>query len=124
LPHHRLADLPARHLSLARLLQLTLEAVDQRLDRVDRDRAFLARAFQPGDDLGALERLPSPVFLHHHGERVLDPLVGGEAPAAVLAVSPAADGVALLAEARVHDPILQVVAERTAHPPGYLSRWR
>src|SRR2546430_423300 len=102
----------------AALLELALDLVAQGLDGVDRARALLAGALEPVHELGALEGLPPAVLLDHHGERLLDPLVGGEAPAAVLAVAPAADRVPFLAEARVHDPVLQVVAERAAHAGG------
>src|SRR5205823_12466360 len=110
LAHHGLADRAAGDLPLAALLELALDLVDQGLDGVDRDRALLAGALEPVHDLGALEGLPPAVLLDHHGERLLDPLVGGEGWTAVLAVTPAAVRGPYLAAARVYHPVLHVVS--------------
>src|SRR5262249_11452689 len=110
------ADLPARHLAFARLLQLPLDRVGDALDRVDGHRTLLAGAREPAHDLRAIERLATAVLLHHARQRVLDPLVRPEPPATPVAVTSTTDRVALLAEAGVHDPVLQVMAERAAHP--------
>ena len=129
LAHDRLADHAAGDLALAALLHLALDAVGHRLDGVRRDRSLLARAQQAVHDLLPVERLAPPVLLDHQRQRVVDPLVGGEAPAAALAVPPAPDDVAFLPEPRVDDPAVRRPAERAPHrapasQPTAARRWR
>src|SRR5262249_48377095 len=90
LTHHRLADDRALQLALAAPLQAALDAFDDRLDLLHRDRPLLARPLQPGDDLHAVEGLAPAVLLHHHRQRVFGALVGGEAAMALEALAPPA----------------------------------
>ena len=60
-------------------------------ERRDADRPLFAGLQQAADQLLALEALARAVLLHHHVRDLVDPLVAGEALAAVEALAPAAD---------------------------------
>ena len=55
------------------------------------------------------------VLLDHHVRDLVDPLVAGEAAAAVEALAPAANHLAFLALARVDDLVAEMAAERALH---------
>ena len=63
---------------------------------------------RPAIELLPLEPLARAVLLDHHVRDLVDPLVAGEAPAAVEALAPAADDLAFLALARVDDLIAEM----------------
>src|SRR5688572_20531555 len=113
--HDEPADLLRRHLLLGTLLGRGLHLVGNRLDRRDADGTFLAGLEQAGDELLPLEALASAVFLDHHVRDLVDPLVAGEAAAAVETLPPAPDDLAFLALARVDDLIAQMTAEWALH---------
>ena len=105
-------------LLLAELLQLPLDAGDERLDLLGGDRPLLAGGRDALDDLRAVERLAAAVLLHDLREDLLDPLVGGEAARAAEALAPAARRLPVLRLAGVDDPVLEVSAVRAAHVRG------
>src|SRR5579862_3258916 len=72
---------------------------------------------QAGDDLGAVPRLAVARPLDHQQGHVLDPLIGGEAPAAAQALPPPPDRRSVLSEPRVDDLVVERRAHRAAHPP-------
>ena len=89
--------------------------VDDCFQLACRNGAFFAGAEQAAEDLLAVESLAAAVFLDHHVGDFVDALVGGEAAVAALALAAAADGVGLLAFARVDDAILPETAIGTFH---------
>ena len=113
--HQELADLVGRHLAVGALLDHGLDPVDDRLERLHRDRPLLAGLEQALHHLLAVEALAPAVLLDHEVRDLVDALVGGEALAAVEALAAAADDVAFLALARVDDLVLEVGAERALH---------
>src|SRR5205807_1058775 len=82
------------------LLQAALDPVDDRLDLLGGDGSLLAGELDAGDHLLPIEVLAAAVLLHHHGQDLLDPLVGGEAALAAEAFAPPPDHRALVGEAR------------------------
>ena len=77
--------------------------------------ALFAGAEQAAQHFLAVEALAAAVFLDHHVGDFVDALVGGEAAIAALALAAAADGVGLLALARVDHPVLPEAAIGTLH---------
>ena len=98
---------------------MRLHVVGDRLERRHGHRPLLAGLEQAGDQLLALEPLAAAVLLDHHVGDLVDPLVAGEAAAALEALAAPADDVAFLALARVHDLVAQwpQYGHFTAVPP-------
>ena len=113
--HQELADLVGRDLAVGALLHHGLDPLDDRLERLHRDRALLAGLQQALHHLLAVEALAAAVLLDDEVRDLVDALVGREALAAVEALAAAADHVAFLALARVDDLVLEVGAERALH---------
>src|SRR5216683_3263089 len=89
--HYGTADKRTRDFLAAAFRYRRFDSVGHLLDRLHRDRPLLACLLDPGDYLGAVERLAPVVLLDHHRRRFLDALIRGEAPLARRAHSPAAD---------------------------------
>ena len=102
-------------LLFAGLLKLLLDVVDEVFDLRQRDGALFTGGADAGDDLVVVERLAPAVALHDHRQDLFDPLVGGEALRAGVALAPATDHLAVLGQARVDDLVLAVRAERALH---------
>ena len=115
LAHERFADHRTDDFFFAALLQRPLDAVGDRFDGVDADRPFFTGALETVDDLDPVIAFAPAVFLDHQRHHLLDPLVGREAPGAALALAPAPHHVAVLAQSRIDDSILGLVAKGTFH---------
>src|SRR5262249_17247892 len=76
---------------------------------------LVAGRAQAADELLPVEGLAPSVLLDHGGEDVLDALVGGEAPAAPLALAAPADHLTGARRARVDDLVVQVAAAGALH---------
>src|SRR5688500_13434366 len=109
------ADFLGAHLFLGAILERRFDLVGDALDGRDADGTFFARLEQTGDELLPLEALARAVLLDHHVRDLVDPLVTGEAAAAVEAFAPAADDLPFLALPRVDDLVAEMTAERTLH---------
>jgi hypothetical protein len=96
-------------------MRKALRGVDDGFELAGRDGTLLAGAEQAAEHLLAIEALAAAVLLDHHVGDLVDALVGGEAAIAALALAAAADGVGLLAFARVDDPVLPETAIGTFH---------
>src|SRR5579862_3419271 len=88
------------------------------LQFTDRHRALLAGAQQAIEHLLAIELFAAPVLLYHHVRDFVDPLVGGEALAALQALAAAPDGLGFLTLARVDYLVIGKTAKRTFHGAG------
>src|SRR5437763_225625 len=95
-----------------------LHLAGQGLHVLTAHRPVLGGGPHAGDHFGPVERLPVTRPLDDHQGRLLDALEGGEATAAGRALTPPADGRAVVGQARVHHPILWARARRTAHERG------
>jgi hypothetical protein len=84
----------------------------------DGDGALLAGLLEAGHHRGAVVGLATAVLLDDERQHLLDPLVGGEAPAAADALAPPADDLFVVAGTGVHDFVFGGGAERTAHGKG------
>src|SRR5436309_10446167 len=122
--HDLYTDLPALNFIHAHLLDSLFYPIRARLDGRDTDRPLLARLLEASQNLRPIERLPPPILLHHHGETLFDPLIRGVPALAREAFAAAADDLALLAHPRIHDFILDLVAERAFHRTVSFSDYR
>ena len=109
-PISSVADLPLRL-----VLKRGLDPVGDRLERRHADRALLAGLQQAVHELLPVEPLPAAVLLHDHVRDFVNPLVAREPAAAVEALTPAPDDLALVALPRVHDLVAEVGAVGTLH---------
>jgi hypothetical protein len=111
-------------LAVLAVVEHALGLFDDRLQLAQGDRPLLARLEQSVEELLAAELLAGAVVLDDHVRDVLDLLVGREPPAAAQAFAAAADGHAVAALARVHDPVAVFGAEGTPHVglPGLGAR--
>src|SRR3546814_796233 len=94
--HHHLSDRPRRNLSVARRLQLPLDARNQLLQPAGIDWPLPARDPDGARQLVAVEGFLAPLALHHPYVAKLYPLEGGEARAAGFALPTTTDGGAIL----------------------------
>jgi hypothetical protein len=117
--HHEGADLAGGDLALVAVVEHRLGLLDDPLERPRRHRPLLARLDQAAEELLAVELLARAVGLDHHVGDLVDLLVGGEAAAALQALAPPADGVAVAALARVDHPVAVGGAERTLRLGGF-----
>jgi hypothetical protein len=76
-----------------------------------------------GQDFAPVEVLAAAILLDDQGEGFLHALIGGEPPQAMGAFPPAADHVPFLAQSRVDDPIIRVLAEWAAQSLVLPSRF-
>src|SRR5690606_4781936 len=113
--HHELAN-PARgDLALGGHAQLVHDRAHRRLDLLLGHRTLLQRAVEALAQLARVEDFTPPVALHDRGQLQFDRLQGAEALAAGLAFPPATDRRAILADPRVDDPGVGVLAEGAVH---------
>src|SRR5699024_3892183 len=96
-----------------------LDTLGEHRQLVVADRSPLAGLADPGDHLGAAERLAHAGALEH-GEG--GGLRGGEAAGAVRALAPATDRRAVVGRAGVDDAGVGVATERAVHPVRIAAR--
>src|SRR5262245_40274780 len=113
--HYETADIGGRDLFVRPILQRRLDAVGDRFQVRHPHRPLLARFQQPRDQLLALEPLARSVLLHHHVGDLVDPLVAGEAFAALEALAAPPDHLALARFPRIDNLIAQMRAVRALH---------
>src|SRR5208337_158683 len=113
--HDQLADFAGLAFTLGGLNDEGLGFIDDLFEFADGHGALLAGAHQPVEHFLTVKTLASAVFLYHHVRNFVDALVGGEALLALQAFAAAADGVRLLALARIHDLVIFKPAEGTFH---------
>src|SRR5688500_15343867 len=94
--HHQLADPGRGHLAVAAGLELALDRRGELLDPLRGGRPLAAGDRDRPLELGPVERLAPILRFDDEQLARLDPLEGGEALAAFLALSPAPDGGAVL----------------------------
>src|SRR5919109_2537265 len=92
-----------------------LDPVDELLHLEVRDRPVLGGLEDAGRHLLPPERVARAVPLADDEPDVLDPLVGGEAPVAGIALAPTADRRSAVGGPGVHDPVVVGTAPRTSH---------
>src|SRR5439155_8011319 len=95
-----------------------------RLEHEVVDRAVLRSGPHAVDQLGPAERLPLPRALDDDDRHLLDPLEGGEPPAAAEALAPPPDGAAVLGQAGSDHLVPEAGADRAAHAPHATGRPR
>src|SRR4051794_35453770 len=78
----------ARHFEAIPPPQRRLDLVDHPLDRLGTDRPLGTSGLDAGPKLRPIKLLPAPVLLHNNECGHLVALVGGEAAAALLTLSP------------------------------------
>src|SRR3989304_1392275 len=113
--HHQVPELQARDLLLGPVVEALLDVGHDVVHRLHPHRALLARLEDRGAQLLAVEGLAPAIPLDHHGEHVLDVLVGRVAAAALEALPAAADELSLPPHAGVHHAVLRMAAERALH---------
>src|SRR5580658_1082121 len=116
--HDQLADFAGLTLALSGLDDEGLGFIDDLLEPADGHGSLLAGAHQAVEHFLAVETLTAAVFFHHHVWDFVDALVGGEALFALQAFASAADGIRLLALARIHDFVIFKPAEGAFHALG------
>ena len=95
----------------ARKLRMGFDRAHRRLDLLLRHRTLLQCAIETDAQLARVERLAPAVVLDDHRQLELDRLQRREALAAGLALAPAADRHAVVADARIDDAGVDVLAE-------------
>src|SRR5688572_27599196 len=113
--HDQRAHFLGAHLLLGPFLHRRFDAIGNRFDRRHADGTLLAGLEQPGDEFLALEPLAGAVLLDHHIRDLVDPLVAGEAAAAVETFATPADDLPFLALPRVDNLVAEMAAERALH---------
>ena len=113
--HNQLADLAGRPLPLLRIHHILLRGVNHDLKLAGGNRPLLAGAHQARQQLMAVEPLATAILLHHHVGDLVDPLIRGEAPLALLALAPPPNGIGFFTLARVNHTVLRKPAVRTFH---------
>src|SRR3972149_3531366 len=113
--HHQVPELQARDLLPRPAAEALLYIGDHIVHGLHPHRPLLARLEDRGAQLLAVEGLAPAIPLDHHGEHVLDVLVGRVTAAALEALPAAADELSLPPHAGVHHPVLGVAAERALH---------
>ena len=98
-----------------------LDGRDDALDQLQRDRALDARALEPAQQLGAVERLPAAVALDDPQRRLLEALERREARVAVEALAAPANGLSRIAHARFEHACLTNAAGRADHQTATTS---
>src|SRR5438552_671129 len=113
--HDQFADFAGLAFPLRRINEKCLRFIHDLLHLADRDWPFLAGAQQTVQHLLAVEFFPPAIFFDDHVRDFINALVSGKPLLAVYALSPATDGFALLALARIHYFIVDETAKRTFH---------
>jgi hypothetical protein len=103
--HHSLADQSARHFFLTEFLHVSLDAVDELVERRRTHRSLLAGFLHSRQQLLPLVILASLVALDDLWKDFFDALTRCEAALALDALSAAADLVTVSAQARVDHPV-------------------
>jgi hypothetical protein len=103
--HHSLADQSARHFLFAEFLHVSLDAIDELIERRRADRSLLAGFLHSRQQLLALVILASLVALDDLWKDFFDALTRGESALTLEALSTAADLVTVSAQARVDHPV-------------------
>src|SRR5262245_11353485 len=113
--HDKLADVDGTDFFLRPFLESRLHAVGERLERGYADRPFLARLQQTRYYFLPVESLACAVLFDHHIRDLVDPLVTGEALAALEALAAAPDHFAFFRLARIDDFVAEVGTVRAFH---------
>jgi hypothetical protein len=103
--HHSLADQSARHFFFAEFLHVSLNAIDELIERRRADRSLLAGFLHGRQQLLALVILASLVALDDLWKDFFDALTRGESALTLEALSAAADLVTVSTQARVDHPV-------------------
>ena len=103
------------HLALAQGDEVALDAVDDLLQPLHRNRALLARAAEALEQLPPLVVLPPAVLLDDHVRDFVNAFVTCKSPLAIQTLPPPADGVAFLGQAGFHHLRFQMTAKRALH---------
>jgi hypothetical protein len=103
--HHSLADLSARHFFFTEFLHVSLDAIDELVERRRADRSLLAGFLHSRQQLLALVIFASLVALDDLWKGFFDTLTRCETALALEALSAAADLVTVSAQARVDHPV-------------------
>jgi hypothetical protein len=103
--HHSLADQSARHFFLTEFLHVSLDAIDELVERRRADRSLLAGFLHSRQQLLALVILASLVALDDLWKDFFYSLTRREAALALEALSAAADLVTISTQARVDHPV-------------------
>src|SRR5690606_16464463 len=113
--HHEFTDPSRRDLALGGHAQLVHDGAHRGLDLLFRYRPLLQRAVEPLAQLARIELVAAAVALDDHRQLQLHRLQRAETFAARLALAPAADRGAVLADARVDDTGVSMLAEGAVH---------
>ena len=103
--HHSLTDQSTRHFFFTEFLHVSLDAINELVERFCADRPLLAGFLHGGQQLLALVILASLVALDNLREDFFDALTRCESAFALEALTTAADLVTVSAQARVDHPI-------------------
>jgi len=103
--HHSLADQSARHFLFAEFLHVSLDAIDELIERRRADRSLLAGFLHSRQQLLALVILASLVALDDLWKDLFDALTRCKSALALEALSAAADLVTVSTQARVDHPV-------------------
>jgi hypothetical protein len=103
--HHSLADQSARHFLFAEFLHVSLDAIDELIERRRADRSLLAGFLHSRQQLLALVILAPLVAFDDFGKDFFDALTRCKSALALNALSTAADLVTVSAQARVDHPV-------------------
>src|SRR5690606_18847572 len=113
--HDEVADRRGRDFGLAQALQLTDDPADQLLDLLGLHRALAEGDAERALELVPVERGATAVALEDDQFAQLDPLEGGETPAALRTGPAAADGGAVVGRAAVLHLGVRISAEGAFH---------
>ena len=103
--HHSLTDQSTRHFFFTEFLHVSLDAIDELIERRRADRSLLASFLHSRQQLLALVILASLVALDDLWKNFFDALTRCESALALETLSAAADLVTVSAQARVDHPI-------------------
>src|SRR5229473_1763102 len=113
--HDHFADFRGGQLAFRGLLHHAFDFINDGF-QLGRGHRTLFASFQKSlQNLLPLEALAPPVLLADHVRNFVNALVRGEAPPALQALAPPADGVAQAALARIDHLVVHVRAKRTLH---------
>jgi hypothetical protein len=96
-------------------LKTSFDTIGDSLNDIDTHRALLAGTLEPADDLDSVIAFSPPVFLDYERHHFLHPFISRKPPAAMRTLPPSPDHIAVLAQARINDPVIGLVAEGTLH---------
>jgi hypothetical protein len=103
--HHSLTDQAARHFFFTQLLHVSLDAIDELVERLCADRPLLAGFLHGRQQLLALVILASLIALDDLRKDLFDALTRRKSAFALEALSAAADLVTVSTQARVDHPV-------------------